>query len=121
MGPTALVLGLRVASWRLKLRVVAQINPMQLIYIPSQGAHYNLDRLLKMQYESAKEEILEGEIIMLEGDRHFDDRKRTGKFRSSSQLKLTFSTEPSEVVELTSDEADKIYEEIIRIAGFAKA
>ena len=34
--------------------------------------------LLKMQYESAKEEILEGEIIMLEGDRHFDDRKRTG-------------------------------------------
>jgi hypothetical protein len=112
---------LHVESWRLKLRIVAEINPMQLIYIPSQGAHYNLDRLLKMQYESGKEEILEGEIIMLEGDRHFDDRKRTGKFRSSSQLKLTFSTEPPDVVELTGEEADKIYEEIIGIAGFAKA
>jgi hypothetical protein len=112
---------LRVQSWQLKLRIAAEINPMQLIFIPSQGAHYNLDRLLKMQYESAKEEILEGEIIMMEGDRHFDDRKRTGKFRSSSQLKLTFSTEPQDVVELTGEEADKIYEEIIGIAGFAKA
>jgi hypothetical protein len=36
-------------------------------------------------------------------------------------LKLTFSPEPSEVVELIGEEADKLYEEIIGIAGFAKA
>jgi hypothetical protein len=64
-----------------------------------------------MEYKPAKEQILEGEIIMLEGNRHFDDRKRTGKFKSTSQLHLTFSTEPLDVVQLTGDEADQVYED----------
>jgi hypothetical protein len=89
------------------------LNLMELIYVPSEGAHYNMARLLRMQYKPGKEEILEGEIIMLEGNRHFDDRKRTGKFKSTSQLHLTFSTEPLDVVQLTGDEADKVYEEIV--------
>jgi hypothetical protein len=94
----------------------SSLNFMELIYVPSEGAHYNLARLLRMQYKPAKEEILEGEIIMLEGNRHFDDRKRTGKFKSTSQLHLTFSTEPLDVVQLTGDEADKVYEEIIGLS-----
>lgn len=89
---------------------------MELIYITSQETHYNLARLLKMQYQSSKEEILEGEIIMLEGDRRFDDRKRTGRFKSTSQLRLTFSTEPVDCVHLTGEEADKVYEEIINMS-----
>ena len=90
---------------------------MELIYITSQETHYNLARLLKMQYQSGKEEILEGEIIMLEGDRRFDDRKRTGRFKSTSQLNLTFSTEPVDCVHLTGEEADKVYEEIINMSS----
>jgi hypothetical protein len=100
--------------------LVIEINPMELIYIASLGAHYNPARLLKMQYEPGKEEILEGEIIMLEGNRHFDDRKRTGKFKSTSQLRLTFSSEPLDVLQLTGEEADKVYEQIIGISGLAK-
>jgi hypothetical protein len=93
---------------------------MELIYVPSEGAHYNLARLLRMQYEPGKEEILEGEIIMLEGNRHFDDRKRTGKFKSTSQLSLTFSAESLDVVRLRGDEADQVYEEIIGMSRPAK-
>ena len=74
-----------------------------------------------MRYEPRKEEILEGEIIMLEGDRRFDDRKRTGKFKSTSQLHLTFRTDPLDVVQLTGEEADKVYEEIIGMSGLAKS
>jgi hypothetical protein len=98
----------------------SSLNLMQLIYVPSERAHYNLARLLRMEYKPAKEEILEGEIIMLEGNRHFDDRKRTGKFKSTSQLHLTFSTEPLDVVQLTGDEADKVYEEIMGLSRPAK-
>ena len=93
---------------------------MELIYVASQGTHYNLARLLKMQYEPGQQEILEGEIIMLEGDRHFDDRKRTGTFKSTSQLRLTFSTEPLDVLQLTGEEADKVHEQIIGMSGLAK-
>jgi hypothetical protein len=89
---------------------------MELIYITSQETHYNLARLLKMQYEPGKEEILEGEIRMFEGGRHFDDRKRTGRFNSTSQLRLTFSMGPHDVVHLTGEEADKVYEEIINMS-----
>ena len=98
----------------------SSLNLMELIYVPSERAHYNLARLLRMEYKPAKEEILEGEIIMLEGNRHFDDRKRTGKFKSTSQLHLTFSTEPLDVVQLTGDEADKVYEEIVGLSQPAK-
>ena len=94
---------------------------MELIYITSQETHYNLARLLKMQYQSSKEEILEGDIIMLEGDRRFDDRKRTGRFKSTSQLRLTFSTEPADCVQLTGEEADKVYEEIINMSRLTKS
>ena len=93
---------------------------MELIYITSQETHYNLARLLKMQYKPSKEEILEGDILMLEGDRRFDDRKRTGKFTSTSHLDLTFSTEPLDVVQLTGEEADKVYENIISMSPLTK-
>jgi hypothetical protein len=94
---------------------------MELIYITSQEAHYNLARLLKMQYQPSKEEIMEGEIIMLEGDRRFDDRKRTGRFKSTSQLRLTFSIEPLDCVHLTGEEADKLYEEITNMSRLTKS
>ena len=97
-----------------------EINPMELIYITSQDTHYNLARLLTMQYQPSKEEIMEGEIIMLEGDRRFDDRKRTGRFKSTSQLRLTFSTEPLDCVHLTGEEADKVYEEIINMSRLSR-
>ena len=85
---------------------------MELIYITSQETHYNLERLLKMQYKPSKEEILEGDILMLEGDRRFDDRKLTGRFASTSHLHLAFRTQPLDVVHLTGEEADKVYEKI---------
>jgi hypothetical protein len=91
----------------------SSLNLMELVYVPSEGAYYNLARLLRMQYKPGKAEILEGEIIMLEGNRHFDDRKRTGKFKSTSQLHLTFSTESLDVIQLRGGEADQVYEEII--------
>jgi hypothetical protein len=94
---------------------------MELIYITSQETHYNLARLLKMQYQPSKEEILEGEIIMLEGDRRFDDRKRTGGFTSTSQLRLTFGTEPLDCVHLIGEEAYKVYEEIINMSRLTKS
>ncbi len=74
-----------------------------------------------MQYKPSKEEILEGDIIMLEGDRRFDDRKRTGRFTSTSHLHLTFSAEPLDVVHLTGEEADKVYEKIISISPLTKS
>jgi hypothetical protein len=89
---------------------------MELIYITSQKTYYNVACLLKMQYEPGKEEILEGEILNLEGGRHFDDRKRTGRFNSTSQLRLTFSMETHDVVHLTGEEADKVYKEIITMS-----
>jgi hypothetical protein len=97
---------------------------MELIYITSQKTHYNLACLLKMQYEPGKEEILEGEILNLEGERggrHFDDRKRTGRFKSTSQLRLTFCMETLDVVHLTGEEADKVYEEIINMPRLPKS
>ena len=89
---------------------------MELIYITSQDTYYNLARLLKMQYKPSKDEILEGDILTLEGGRHFDDRKRTGKFTSSSHLELTFSIEPLDVVHLTGEEADKVYENMVSMS-----
>ena len=74
-----------------------------------------------MQYKQRKEEILEGDIITLEGDRRFDDRKRTGRFTSTSHLHLTFSTEPLDVVNLTGEEADKVYETIISMSPLTKS
>ena len=94
---------------------------MELIYITSQETHYNLERLLKMQYKPSKEEILEGDILMLEGDRRFDDRKRTGRFASTSHLHLAFSTEPLDIVHLTGEEADKVYEKIISMSPLTKS
>jgi hypothetical protein len=94
---------------------------MELIYITSQKTYYNLARLLRMQYQPSKDEILEGEILNLEGGRHFDDRKRTGKFTSTSQLDLTFSAEPLDVVHLTGEEADKVYENIISMSPLTKS
>ena len=95
------------------LLYVTDINAMELIFITSQKAYYNLARLLRMQYQQSKDEILEGEILTLEGGRHFDDRKRTGRFTSTSHLDLTFSTEPLDVVHLTEEEADEVYKNII--------
>jgi hypothetical protein len=95
------------------LLYVIDINAMELIFITSQKTYYNLARLLRMQYQQSKDEILEGEILDLEGGRHFDDRKRTGKFTSTSHLDLTFSTEPLDVVHLTGEEADEVYKNII--------
>ena len=92
---------------------VTDINAMELIFITSEKTYYNLARLLRMQYQQSKDEILEGEILDLEGDRHFDDRKRTGRFTSTSHLDLTFSTEPLDVVHLTGEEADEVYKNII--------
>jgi hypothetical protein len=89
---------------------------MELIYIASHEAHYNMDRLLKMQYESRKEEVLEGELLLMEGDRMFDDRRRTGKFTSASRLVLTFNTEPPDTINLTGEEADTIYEEVVKMS-----
>ena len=86
---------------------------MELIYITSQQTYYNLARLFSIQYKPSKDEILEGEILDLEGGRHFDDRKRTGRFTSTSHLDLTFSTEPLDVVHLTGEEADEVYKNII--------
>ena len=95
------------------LLYVTDINAMELIFITSQKTYYNLARLLRMQYQQSKDEILEGEILDLEGGRHFDDRKRTGRFTSTSHLDLTFSTEPLDVVHLTGEEADEVYKNII--------
>ena len=74
-----------------------------------------------MQYKPSKEEILEGDILTLEGDRRFDDRKRTGRFTSTSRLDLTFSAEPLDVLHLTGEEADKVYEEIISMSPLTKS
>ena len=93
------------------LLYVTDINAMELIFITSQKTYYNLARLLRMQYQQSKDEILEG--VSLEGGRHFDDRKRTGRFTSTSHLDLTFSTEPLDVVHLTGEEADEVYKSII--------
>ena len=95
------------------LLYVTDINAMELIFITSQKTYYNLARLLRMQYQQSKDEILEGEILDLEGGRHFDDRKRTGRFTSTSHLDLTFSTESLDVVHLTGEEADEVYKNII--------
>ena len=95
------------------LLYVTDINAMELIFITSQQTFYNLARLLRMQYQQSKDEILEGEILDLEGGRHFDDRKRTGRFTSTSHLDLTFNTEPLDVVHLTGEEADEVYKSII--------
>jgi hypothetical protein len=108
-------------NWQLSLGhsdccVAKEINPMELIYIASQGTHYNLACLLKMQYEPRTEEIMEGEILTFEGGRHFDDRKRTGRFNSTSQLSLTFCMETPDVVHLTGEEADKVYKEIMNMS-----
>ena len=89
---------------------------MELIFITSQKTYYNLARLLRMQYQQSKDEILEGEILDLEGGRHFDDRKRTGRFTSTSHLDLAFGFEPLHFVHLTGEEADKVYEEIISMS-----
>ena len=94
---------------------------MELIYITSQKTYYNLARLLRMQYQPSKDEIMEGQILHLEGDRHFDDRKRTGRFTSTSHLDLIFSTEPPDVVHLTGEEADKVYENIISMSPLTKS
>ena len=94
---------------------------MELIYITSQETHYNLARLLKIQYKPSKEEIMEGDILVLEGDRRFDDRRRTGKFTSTSHLHLTFSNEPLDVVHLKGEEADKVYEKIISMSPLTKS
>jgi hypothetical protein len=116
--PESVILGLVEIAGRVLMSQTSgsPLKLMELIYVPSEGAHYNLARLLRMQYEAGKEEILEGEIIMLEGNRHFDDRKRTGKFKSTSQLHLTFDTESLDVVRLRGDEADQVYEEIIGLS-----
>ena len=94
---------------------------MELIYITSQKTYYNLARLLRMQYQPSKDEILEGEILNLEGGRHFDDRKRTGKFTSTSRLDLTFSAEALDVVHLTGDEADEVYENIMSMSPLTRS
>jgi hypothetical protein len=101
--------------------IATHINAMELIYITSQKTYYNLARLLRMQYQPGKDEILEGEILLLEGGRHFDDRKRTGRFTSTSQLDLTFSAEPLDVVHLTGEEADKVYEDIMSMSPLTKS
>jgi hypothetical protein len=101
--------------------IVTHVNAMELIYITSQKTYYNLARLLRMQYQPSKDEILEGEILHLEGGRHFDDRKRTGKFTSTSHLDLTFSAEPLDVVHLTGEEADKVYENIMSMSPLTKS
>jgi hypothetical protein len=63
---------------------------------------------------------MEGEILMLEGYRRFDDRKRTGRFKSTSQLRLKFVTEPLDCVHLTGEEADKVYEEITNMSRLSR-
>jgi hypothetical protein len=76
---------------------------MELIYITSQNTYYNLARLLRMRYKPSK------------------DRKRTGKFTSTSHLVLAFSTEPLDAVHLTGEEADKVYENIISMSPLTKS
>ena len=94
---------------------------MELIYITSRKTYLNLARLLRMQYTPSKDEIMEGEILHLEGGRHFDDRKRTGRFTSSSHLDLTFGAEPLDIVHLTGEEADEVYENIMSMSPLTKS
>ena len=101
--------------------IVTHVDAMELIYITSQQTYYNLARLLRMQYQPSKDEILEGEILDLEGGRHFDDRKRTGKFTSTSRLDLAFDAEPLDVVQLTGEEADRVYENIMSMSPLTKS